>query len=254
MSFKRRIIALLLVAALLLTQGCRANKLVIKGQYQCPSAINLSDIKLQFTLQDANSHVKQKKFYLNKDGSFYISFPFTTLSVGYFELLDYPKDVWKAPFLSNHNEYYEIDSEKCKIQLDNIYISDQTEILSPKNRSTVNLYQNYVVSWEPDPFATFYHIVIVRQKESSLDDIVFFNAYQINSNSIELQDLIKLPIVKENLTFEDWSELNGFIRKQGTLKNGLYKISVQGYLLDSKSQRQIYTSQSSENIFRLKIE
>ncbi len=224
---------------------------MIKGKYQCSSTINLSDIKLQFTLQDANKKILQKSFYLKRDGSFKISLPCNTFSIGYFDLLDYPKDLWKAPFLSNQNKYYEIDSTECMIQLDNLYISDQREILSPENGSTVNFHQNCVFSWEPDPFAAFYHIVIVRQKEKQSDDYFCLNAYQINSSSITLQNLTELSIAEEDLIFEEWSELNGFIRKQGSLNSGLYKISVQGYVLDSELRRQIYTSQSSVNIFRI---
>ena len=242
----------LLVLLSNITLGCPSDKFTIEGKYLTASEKSLKGIDFQLTLQNDNKDTFQYEFKLKDDGSFKINVTEKGIFIGYLSLLNYPRDLWSEPFVSNSNEYYKINTiDNEKIILNNLYISELREINYPKNGNSLFISDDCYISWEADPLASYYHLILVKKKDAENEKTVFVNAFQLKENKISLDTLLDLPVVTNKLDFNEWTGMDAFLRKEGELVPGTYVISVNGYIIDKDQKRYVYTSKSQKNIFQL---
>ena len=234
--------------------SCTTNNFVIEGKYVTNKDKHLDGFKIQFTLQDANKKFSYYKIDLKKDGSFKFHIKEKGIFVLYVSLVDYPRDLWQNPILSNHSTYYEVNTgNESGFLVRNIYISDTIYILAPNENVTIDLANDFTFRWESNSLAETYSLSIFRIEDTQRHAVL--TAFGISNNEINLSKVIDLTPVEGEIDFDKIIQLGMFKRIKEELKPGEYGVSVSGYVKDADNRRflEVTHSQSTDEtliIFR----
>lgn len=232
--------------------SCTSNNFTIEGKYVTYKNKHLDGFKIQFTLQDANKKFSYYKIDLKKDGGFKFRIKEKGIFVLYVSLLDYPRDLWRDPILSNHSTYYEVETDKENgFRLKNIYISDAINILAPNGKVTIDLSNDFTFRWESNPLAETYSFSIFRIEGTQRHAVL--TVFGINNNEINLSKLLDLTPVEGEINFDKIIQLGMFKRNKEELKPGEYGISVSGYVEDADNRRFLEVTHSQSTYETLVI-
>lgn len=235
--------------------GCLQKSFILEGQYKTDNKIGLKGIRLQFTLMDQEKNEYSYFINLKKDGSFRIKIKQRGNYLLYVSMVSYPREYWKEPILSNHSDFYTINTKYNGVfRLKDIYISDVIEIISPKENEEIYLNKDFTFEWEKSDLADYYSVSFYVVNQNGQKEPVI-SVYGIKENTITLYRIRKLKIVRGKIDFNTIVNIGMFKRIKVQLKPGRYGLTVSGYVILPDEKRVIdvtKTSYKNEHYFYIK--
>jgi hypothetical protein len=236
---------LFVVATVVLFGGCSKGTF-LSGRYLAAQE-DVSDIRIQFSLNDLNGNEYHYftrlrpngsfRFRINKSGRF-------LLTAG---IVEFSMAKWHSPSLSNDSEFYPIYIPGAgTIDIGKNYISDAIRIFSPAEHQAISLTGDFVVKWQAVTFADYYSVHIYS-RDSTGERRNVISVFNIRNPEISLSDLRRMQIVTGELDFETILRKSPFVRQKQELAPGSYGILVDAYAIDTKEERFISVAHSPNN-------
>jgi len=221
-------IAVLLVTLWLSIFGC-SGYTTIAGRYLSDASRDVSDVRVQFSLNDLDGKEFNYFVRLRPDGSFRFKVRYTgkyLLSTG---ISEYSRKKWRSPSLSNDSNVFPIWIPKSgTLHLETNYISDVIRIISPFYGQVISLSSNFEVTWEANSLAQYYSLSLYGWKESGEPRPVI-TVFNIQHASFNLSDIHRIEKVVGELAFESIQKKGMFIRQGSDVIPGSYGLSIRAY-------------------------
>ena len=222
----RVVIVLLLWIPML---GC-ARAVIIEGKYISQDYDDVSDITIQFSLNDLNANNEfHYRVRLHKDGSFHFKVREEGSYLLSAAIVDYSGNKWQSPRLSNDTNLIPIwIPNSGTIKLDSNYISNVIRIIKPSEGQKISLSGNFEFIWESNSLAQYYSLSLYSWKESGEPKAVV-TVFNITGTNFKISDLFQIETVIGELDFKTIKGKGQFLRQGADLVPGDYGLSIRAY-------------------------
>ena len=234
---------LFFVTLWLMLFGC-LSRTTITGRYIAESSRDLSDVKVQFSLNDLDGNEYHYLVRLRSDGSFSFKVGQSGLYMLSTGIVEYSRAKWRSPSLSNDSNLYPIQIPKSgTMPIGKNYISDEIRILAPSDGQAISLSADFEFKWELIPMADYYSLHLYKWNDSG-ERYNIISIFSIRSPTIHLSDIKNLDSVEGEIDFNAILKRGTFLRKKQELIAGRYGLSIDAYSIVTEEERFVDVARS----------
>ena len=210
--------------------GCFNNDPKIEGYYLATNNPNLDDIKISLNLYSENTKQEHEYFVkLRKDGFYSVKIKQRGHCLLIFSLRGHTFPIWKEPLISNEMLPYHYNIKEGKdIIIEDQYISDPIEIISPNTGQGYRRLDELEIRWQKIPFADHYDVSISEFISSDKDQLII-STHNLRNNQISFTQIRSLEFVDRVFEAKELLEMNPFNRLFEELEKGKYVVRIRAY-------------------------
>ena len=217
----------------------------ITGRYRNEPSRDVSDVKVQSSLNDLKGNERHYFVRLRPDGSFHFRVPLSGQYLLSAYVAEYSRDKWRSPSLSSDTDFCLIQIPPSgNVQLGTYYISDEIQIQSPANQQAVSISGDFEFEWVTTPMTQYYSISLYDWDKSGERSPVI-TAFNIVNSGVRFSEIQRMEKVTGELGFPSIKQKGTFVRQGQELTPGKYGLGIRAYSVDEESSRFINVARSA---------